>query len=377
MTTRVVVLGAGFGGLELSTYLSEQLLGEVDITLIDKSDAFVFGFAKLDVLFGRATPEQVRAYYRDISLPGVSFRQETVTRIDPAEKHVVTDAGEYDADVLVVALGADTDPSLTPGFVEGGHEFYSVAGAENLRSVLEGFAGGRIVISVLGTPYKCPPAPCEAAFMLNDHFRNRGIDVSIQVVSPLPNPVPISKATADAILDAFAERGIEFLADTLVTSIDPATMTAVLADGEKLPYDLFLGIPKHRVPAVVESSGLAVDGWIPVDPGTLMTRYPDVYAIGDCNSAPVPRAGVFAEGAGRAAARDIVARLRQTGSATPYDGAGSCYIEFPEGLVARVDADFLSGPTPTGPFTPPSLELVAEKKNFGTSRRKRWFGYDE
>ena len=377
MTTRVVVLGAGFGGLELSTCLSEQLPGEVDVVLIDKSDSFVFGFAKFDVLFGRATPEQVRAYYRDISLPGVTFRQETVTSIDPTAKHVVTDGGEYDADVLVVALGADTDPSLTPGFVEGAHEFYSVAGAENLRPILSNFAGGRIVIGVLGTPYKCPPAPCEAAFMLDDFYRHRGVDVSIQVVSPLPSPVPISKPTSDAILEGFAEQGIEFLPQRIITSIDPATKTALRADGEAMPYDLFLGIPKHRVPPVVEQAGLAVDGWIPVDQTNLMTRFPDVYAVGDCNSAPVPRAGVFAEGAGRAAARDIVARIRNSGSAAPYDGAGSCYIEFAEGMVARVDADFLTGPTPTGPFTPPSKELVAEKKFFGTSRRKRWFGYDD
>lgn len=377
MTTRVVVLGAGFGGLEISTCLSEQLPGEAEVVLIDKGEAFVFGFAKFDVLFGRATPEQVRAYYRDISLPGVTFRQETVTSIDPAAKHVVTDAGEYDADVLVVSLGADIDPSLTPGFVEGGHEFYSVAGAENLRSVLGDFAGGTIVVAVLGTPYKCPPAPCEAAFMLHDFYADRGVDVSLTVASPLPSPVPISAATSDAILAGFAERGIEFLAETIVASIDPATNTALLADGTKMPYDLFLGIPKHRVPAVIAASGLAVDGWIPVDQGTLMTRFPDVYAVGDCNSAPVPRAGVFAEGAARAAARDIVAKIRRSGAAAPYDGAGSCYIEFGGGMVARVDADFLSGPTPTGPFTPPSPELTAEKKMFGISRRQRWFGYDE
>src|SRR5207302_2146644 len=139
------------------------------------SDAFVFGFAKLDVIFGRATLPQVRSPYRWIDKPGVTFRQETVTGIDPQRRHVVTDRGRYDADVLVVALGADLDPAATPGLVEGGHEFYSVAGATALAPVIQGFASGHAVIGVMGTPYKCPPAPCETALMLHDHLVARGV----------------------------------------------------------------------------------------------------------------------------------------------------------------------------------------------------------
>src|SRR3954447_8778727 len=123
---RVVVLGGGFGGLEVATRLSERAADAVDVTLIDRCDAFVFGFSKLDVMFGRATLPQVRAPYRDIDKPSVSFRQESVTSIDPTTRTVTTDKGRYDADVLVVGLGADLDPAGTPGLVEDGHEFYSV-----------------------------------------------------------------------------------------------------------------------------------------------------------------------------------------------------------------------------------------------------------
>jgi sulfide:quinone oxidoreductase len=120
---RVLVLGAGFGGLELTTRLSEEFGDRVEVVLIDQSDAFVFGFSKLDVMFGRALPAGVRHSYRDAVKPGMSFVQATVQSIDPVAKRVDTDEGPFEGDVMVVALGADLDPAATPGLSEGGHEF--------------------------------------------------------------------------------------------------------------------------------------------------------------------------------------------------------------------------------------------------------------
>ena len=146
MARRILVLGAGFGGLELSTLLSEALGDGVEVTLIDKSDSFVFGYSKLDVMFGRTTPEAVRLPYREIAKPGVRFLQETITAIDPEARAVTTDAGEHEADVLVIALGADYDLDATPGLAEAG-EFYSVAGAERLAEQLPSFSSGRALIA--------------------------------------------------------------------------------------------------------------------------------------------------------------------------------------------------------------------------------------
>src|SRR6478735_10604814 len=173
--TRIVILGAGFGGLELSTRLSLELGDRAEITLIDRSDAFVFGFHKLDVMVGTRTLDDARLRYAEIATPQVGFRQETVVSIDPERRRVVTDRGSYDADVLVVALGADLAPERTPGLIECGHEFYSNSGAAAVRDLLPDFRGGSIVIGVLGGFFKCPPAPYEAALMLHDLLTRRGL----------------------------------------------------------------------------------------------------------------------------------------------------------------------------------------------------------
>ena len=377
MSTSVLVLGAGFGGLELSTSLSEELGDQVDVTLIDRADAFVFGFSKLDVMFGKRAPDVVHLRYGTITTPQVRFRQETITEIDPIRRRVVTDLDAYEADVLVVALGADYDLAATPGLVEAGHEFYSVPGAEALREILPSFRAGTAIVGVCGPSFKCPPAPSEAALMLDEFLRERGVrdDVRIQVVIPFGTPIPPSPATSEAILAAFAERDIEFLPDRLVASLDPNAHEALLDDGRRLPFDLFLGIPVHVVPAVVEASGMAQEGWIPVEQGTLATRFPGVYAVGDVTSVGTPKAGVFAERQGSVVAAHLIARIREASTPPGYDGTGSCYIEFGGNEVARVDVDFFSTPgRPTGAFVAPSVATAAEKADFASSRRARWFG---
>lgn len=378
MPLRVIVLGAGFGGLELTAILADEADRDVDLVLIDKADAFTFGFAKLDVMFGRATVDAVRHPYRDIVKPGVRFVQSVIRSIDPVAKRVVTDAGTFDGDVLVVALGADVDPTATPGLVEGGYEFYTLKGALAASQALPGFTGGKVVVGVAGRPFKCPPAPSETVLLLDDYLKARGRRQAseISLVMPFPVPVPPSPDTSKALLAIFADRGITFIKDNFVAALDPRRNVARLSGGSELPYDLFFGIPVHRVPPVVVESGLSSgqDDWIPVNKSTLETKHPGVYAIGDVNGVGTPKAGVFAEGAARVVAAHIVAGLRSGPKPSPYAGQGSCYVEFGDELVGRVDVDFLSGPSPTSSFQQPSKALAAEKAKFGASRRARWFG---
>ena len=370
----VVIVGAGFGGLELATLLSTEFGRDAGVVLIDQADSFVFGFSKLDVMFGRARPDQVVHAYRDVVHPGVRFVQSTVRTIDPVARRVTTDTDTFEADILVIALGADLDPAATPGLVEGGHEFYTVAGAFATQEVLEQFAGGRVVVGVTSTPFKCPPAPSETALLMDDLLRERGLrDTSeISLVMPMGLPIPPAPQASEAILAAFAERGIGWHPDQQVRGLDPDRKVALLGGGAELPYDLFLGIPVHRAPAVVVDAGMTEDGWIPVDPLTLETRFPDVYAVGDVTSVGTPKAGVFAEGQATVAAAQISARIRGASTDTTYGGRGICYMEFGRGMVAEIDVTFVSGNPRWNPRRS-STDLAADKEAFGSDRLQRWF----
>jgi len=349
--TEVLILGAGFGGLELATRLSG---GDFRVTLIDRSDGFTFGYSKFDILFGTKTASELKLPYAEISKPGVTFRQEEIVSIDPSNRVVRTDRTSYEPDILVVALGADYVP------FDGGYEFYSIPGAERLRDVLPSITRGIVQIGVLGVPFKCPPAPFEAAFLLHDYFVSRGVrdEIDLRIATPMPMPIPVSPTASAAIIAALDERKITH------------EFGHRLAPGSG--EGVFIGIPVHRVPAVVQESGLTeggTDGWIKVDPTNLRTPYEGVYALGDVADAPVPRAGTLAENAARAVADDIAGRLE-----TPYEGRGVCFIEFGAGEIGMVNVDFLTGPSPSAPLVGPSRDLMANKEEFGRIRRQRWFG---
>jgi sulfide:quinone oxidoreductase len=234
------------------------------------------------------------------------------------------------------------------------------------------------VVAVTSAPFKCPPAPSETALLVHDHLVNLGVreQSEVTLAMPFPAPIPPSPQASAALLAAFAERGITWMPGTVVQRLDPERHVALLADGGELPYDLFLGVPKHRVPDVVEASGLCVDGWIPVDPHTLATSVPDVYAVGDVTSVGTPKAGVFAEGQAIIVADAIIARHRDAVATSTYEGRGVCYLEFGDGEVGRVEVTFLAGAAPVGTLDGPSVDIAADKSEFGSSRVRRWFAQE-
>ncbi len=328
-------------------------------------------------MFGQRRLDEVRLPYRSITKPNVRFRQETVLAIDPQARRVVTDAATYDADVLVVALGADLNVEATPGLVDGGYEFYFPEGAERLREVLSSFRSGVAVVGVLGDVFKCPPAPNEAALMLHDYLVERGVrdDVTIYLVNPLGSPIPVSSETSSAIVAMLEERGIRHWPSSRVVRLDPASRVAHLEDGRELPYlrpvPRGAGAPRAgRGRGVGPGRGRLGSG----GPGDVATRFAEVHAVGDVTSAPVPRAGTIAEGEARTLADVLIAQVRQTDPPPPYAGAAVCYFEAGGGTVGKVDVNFLSGQAPTAMFTAPSLELAEHKTRFRSEREHRWFG---
>ena len=374
---RILVLGAGRGGLELSATLSSTLGPDADITLIDKADGFMFGFSKLDIMFGKRRPAEVFHPYRAIDKPGLRFVQATISSIDPQARRVDTNVGSFAGDIIVVALGADLDPAATPGLAEAGHEFYTNQGAFAARDVLARFGGGRVIVGVTSTPFTCPPAPSETALLLHDYLTARGLrrHSAISLVMPLPAPIPPSLPASAALLAAFAERGIAWYPDRGIDRLDPGRKVAVFSDGTHMPYDLFLGVPRHQVPSAVQASGLAAGGWVPVNPLTLETEFPDVYALGEVTSMGAAKAGAFSEGQALVAASQIISRLRGTPGAITYDGRGTCYLEFGRNLVGRVSVTFPPGQAPSGDLEGPSQLIAADKADFAANRIQRWFDH--
>jgi len=235
-----------------------------------------------------------------------------------------------------------------------------------------------VLVSVLGQPFKCPPAPFEGSLLLDEHFREQGIRDSVEMATtfPMARPVPVTGEVSELFREGLAAREIRELPNHLVTGIDPSTRTARLADGETLSYDLFVGVPVHTAPAVLAETGLVVDNWVPVDQSNLRTAFTGVYALGDVCSGPrtVPKAGIFAEAAARVVAEDIAAEITGAEPPAPYEGSGVCYAEFGGGLVGKVEVNFLRGEAPEARRNDPSLEHAAEKEQFGAVRRARWFG---
>ncbi len=380
MAKEILILGAGFGGLEAATGLRQGLDSSYRVTLIDKSDYFIIGFSKFEVLFGRQTAHGVKSFYRDLAQDGVNFVQDTIELIDPNTRIVRTSRATYNYDYLVVALGAELAPELTPGFVEGGYEFYSLEGAAKLYPVLEEFSAGTILLSILGQPYKCPPAPYEAAFQLHDFFTRQGRrkTIDIKMLIPAPAPLAVAEGAADEVWRRFGERGIELLTPHKVTGLDPLAKKAQIAGLADMAYDLFIGVPVHRPPKVIRESALGNGSWVKVNRDTLVTNYDNVFAVGDVTSIPVgdlsvPKAGAFAEEAAKVVVANLLYRLTGQGQPLKFDAIGTCFLEFGDDQVAQISANYLGQAEPDVALEGPSEELREGKKQFHDDRIKRWF----
>ena len=378
MATRVLILGAGFGGLELATTLSEELGEEVEVTLIDKGDAFVFGYSKLDVLFGRASagggPPPLRrlrqaggaaaARDRGRDRPGGAprdHRRRRPTRPTSSSSRSAPTTTWSDARAR---RGAATSSTRWPA-------------PNGWRRLVQEFDAGRAIVGVCGAPFKCPPAPSEAALLLHDHLTAKGVrdDCEITFVAAAPQPGPPLAGDLRG-----AARGLRRARHRLrarqarIASLDTGRRVAVLDDGTELPYDLFLGVPKHRAPDVVIESGMTEDGYVPVDSRTLATSFPGVYAVGDVATVGVPKAGVFAEGAGEGAGRVADRRAARGGEAAGYRGPG-LLLHRVRRRPGRQGRRRLPRRAETDRHLPrPLRRLVAEKQDFGASRAARWFG---
>jgi len=376
---RALVLGAGFGGIATAVALRQLLPADDEVILVDRRDDFAMGLRKIWAILGISPIAYGTRSLRSLERQGITFIQGTVERIDPAQHSATVDGTDYRADALVVALGASLAMDAVPGLSEFGHDAWDRSGIDHVHGVVDAFRGGRAVIGIFGSPYACPPAPYELALLLSERFEARGIDAELTVFTPTPIVLPILGEARSRVLTArLEERGITVLTGRSATRVTGDAVEFVT--GVPLSYDLLLAVPAHRCPAVLVEAGLAPPGgWVSVDPATLETAHPGVYAIGDAtvvplaNGMPLPKAGVFAEREGEAVAARIAATFRGETATAIFDGRGACFMELGGGEASMVGGDFYTDPLALE-LSPPSVDHRAAKERFEMERLARWFG---
>lgn len=376
----IVILGGGFGGITAALESRRGLGSEHTVTLIERRPNFMMGLRKLWMLIGRGTRDEGTRSLKALENKGIILRQAMVTGIDTRARKVATDSGEVPFDYLVVALGAEPRPNLILGFSSSAFNLYDADDVERLAAKVATFPEGQVVIGIMGLPYKCPPAPYEAAMLLDDLFQKKGIrqKVQIQTFTPQPMSLPVVGAAGCAQVEGqLAGKGIGFQPNRKAMRLEGTT---VVFDGDKLQADLLICVPPHRPPKAVAESELAGEGsWIRADPGTLRTKVEGISAIGDvveitlANNMPLPKAGVFAEAQAKVAAGEIVAEIIGQPTPPPFNGQGYCFLEGGGGKAMLVTGNFYASPAPQVQVAPPSAEAYQEKGEFERSRLAEWF----
>jgi sulfide:quinone oxidoreductase len=381
MNSNVLILGGGSGGLASAGRLKELLGDKISVTVIDKQRSFVLGFSLLRVMTGEKSEQEVTVPKDKVGQKDIKFINTEVNGIDVKNGIVRTGQGEFGYNYLVVALGAELAPERVPGF-ESAFHMYTLEDAKRLRNALSSFRGGSIRLVVSSTPFKCPPAPYEAAMLIDDYLRRKGLrDKSdVQIFTPEPLPMPIAgPEVGNTVVSMLNEKGIGFHNNVKISIIDGSSKQIVFENGTREKYDLLIAIPPHTSPKVVRESPSLADatsGWIYVDPKNMQTKHDRVYAIGDVTAVKLqsgmmlPKAATFAFGQAEIVAFNIASSVLGTETRS-WDGFGECFIETGSGNAGYGSGSFYSSPKPVINLQMPSKELRERKDAWGNYWTKR------
>ncbi|MCL6595267.1 MAG: FAD-dependent oxidoreductase [Firmicutes bacterium] len=380
---RILVVGAGVGGLAAAHRLRQRLEPEDEIVVLDQRNAHTFWPSLLWILSGTRHSDDVSRPLAALRERRLKVVQAEVSAVDPTSVCVTADGRAWTGDALVLAPGAELDPSGIPGLEEGGHNLYTVAGSESAFRVLESLTHGQVVVLIASVPFKCPAAPYEAAMLVDGYLRRRrrrsAVTVSVWAAEAAPMGVA-GPAISQAVVEAVAQRGIDYHPDERVEHVDPGRRRIRFQSGTEVEYDLLIYVPPHRVPQLAVQSGMApADGWVQVDRRTLETRWDRVWAIGDVTGITLPsgkllpKAGVFAHRQGEVVADRIAAALAGQSEGPTFDGQGECFIEMGGGVAGFARGNFYAEPMPVVRAFRPGRHWHLAKLAFERSWWSQWW----
>ncbi|HZB98851.1 MAG TPA: FAD/NAD(P)-binding oxidoreductase [Nitrososphaeraceae archaeon] len=387
MTTagkRIVILGSGFGGLTAANLLRKNLSLEHQIVVVDKRKFFMMGLVNLWILSGIRRLEDSQIALNKLENKEITFLNDEVTTIDISKKFIKTRSNnKLEYDYLIIALGAELAAEEIDGFIcNGGFNLYDAEQIPKLREKIVALRNGRIAICITNIPYKCPPAPYEASLLINDILAKNGmrdsVDIDFYTPAPIALPVAGAKLSQD-IVNLLNDNHINFHPlHKLKAVVDKEIIE--FENGNKINYDLLIGVPPHKVPTVIKSSGLVKEGqnWIDVDKFSLKTNYENVFAIGDVTEikvdqmAVIPKARIFAEGQAKSVSYQIINEIANQSHNEKFDGRGFCFMEIGSKKAGFLAADFYNITGPITRLDPPSEESYRKKLDFEKSRIKEW-----
>ncbi|NDF30214.1 MAG: NAD(P)/FAD-dependent oxidoreductase [Nitrososphaeria archaeon] len=374
---KILILGGGFGGLATANELRANL-PDASITIIDKKDYFMMDLVKLWIIKGVRTFEHSKKPLQNITRKGIDYVNEAVVGIDLVGKKVKTTTKEFSYDYLVVALGVEFAPEKISGLPENGFVLYDLEHGPKIRQKILEMKSGKLGFVITGMPYKCPPAPFEAALIIDSMLKEQNVRDKIEIDFYSPAPITLPAAgpeVSQQLLQMLQKENIQFHGNCKTVSVEKNKLK--FEDGNSADFDLLLAIPPHKAPKIVYESGLAQEGgYIPVK-RDCKTPHDSVYAIGDVTTMmvtykiAVPKAGIFAEGQGVAVARDIISKIKQKENHDIFDGKGGCFVEMGN-TAGYVYVDMFAEPNPITRLDEPAPEHMIEKEKFEQERIAKW-----
>ena len=375
----VVILGGGFGGLSAANEIRRSLdSSRVKITIIDKKDWFMVGFAKLWIMNGTRTFENSVGSLNELPKKQINFIKDEIIEINPENNFIKTKSENISFDFLIISMGAVLAPEKIPGLVENGFNLYDHNQLEKIHQKLNEIENGKIAIVIMGMPYKCPPAPFEASLLVDSMLRKRGIRDSVQIDFYSPAPITLPAAGPEVskqILDLVNSEKIIFHNSKKIKCVESKKL---IFENDEADFDILLAIPPHVAPKVIYDSDLAKEpGFIPID-RDCKTPYQNIFAVGDVtslvvtDSMAVPKAGIFAEGEGITVAKNIISKLESKETSVLFDGKGGCFLESGRDTASIIEVDMFTDPKPSTNLTDPTPDNLSKKLDFEKERLSKW-----